>query len=328
MKPAGIFVIMLMLITPPLRAQDPIRTPADAFNAGKDFAKEGKAVAGGTVNRTTGSAELPHYSTSAPETKHFQGGRNPIGEAGVSKQTECATRHSLKGFEQQECDAVNFLVKNPTKRPKYTMDKKTDPLLTGSKETIEKPGPIPGDTNQQCRVETITTPGTFITETCTETYGLDNVTCDKVLVIKQNPGCTPGQFLGRILKNICPYCTDPYIVGDVYCAWPEQGYTMSVWTSTTSDGNTRYNQIFDRSPIPGKVGLSQDNTFIGNFGRRCNWPFYYSQKCDEKNCDMKLSLIGSTCNGSDFAAPGNYKIPFTYTDSWDDQCVSLDGRTR
>ncbi len=328
MKPAGIFVIMLMLITPPLHAQDPIRTPADAFNAGKAFAQEGKTAASGKVNRSTGIAELPHYSATAPEAEFFQHGRNPLGGAGMNKQAECATRRSLNGFAQQECDAVNFLVKNPTERPKYTMDKKTDPLLTGSKETIEKPGPIPGDTNQQCRVETITTPGTFITETCTETYGLDNPTCDKVLIIKQNPGCTSGQFLGRVLKNICPNCLDPYIVADVYCAGSEQGYTMSVWTSTTSDGNSPRTRFVSNHPVPGRVGLSQDNTFIGDFGRGCHFPLYYSQSCNEKNCDMTLSLIGSTCNGSDFAAPGNYQIPFTYTDSWDDQCVSLDGRTR
>lgn len=317
---------MLMLLST-VHAQEPY-TPADAFKAGKAFANTGKEAAGGKVNQSTGTTELPHYSTDAPEARHFQGGRNPVGEAGMNKKTACATQRALNGFEQQECDAVNFLDKNPTQRPKYTIDKKTDPLLKGSKDTIENPGTIPGNTDQRCHVETIKTPGTFITETCTETYGLDNLTCDKVLIIKQNPGCTPGQFLGRILKNICPYCTDPYIVGDVYCAGTEQGYTMSVWTSRTADGNTPYNKLFDRRPIPGKVGFSQDNTFIGNFGRNCNWPFYYSQSCNEKNCDMTLSLIGSTCNGRDFAAPGNYQIPFTYTDYWDDQCVSLDGRTR
>ncbi len=308
-------------------AQESLRTPADAFKDGKAFAQNGKEIASGKVDRSIGEKELPHYSTTAPEAKHFQGGRNPIGEAGKNKQAVCATQHALKGFEQQECDAVNFLVKNSDQRPKYTIDKKTDPLLTDSKDTITNPGTIPGHTDQRCHIETITTPGTFITETCTETYGLDNLTCDKVLVIKQRPGCTPGQYLGRAIQNICPYCVDPYIVADVFCAGSEEGYTMSLWSSRTSDGNTPYGRFLDRRPIPGKVGFSQDNTFVGDFGQGCHFPVYYRQSCNEKECAMTVSLIGSTCNGEDFEAPGNYQIPFELFDTWDDQCGSLNGRT-
>ncbi|WP_459203444.1 conjugative transfer aggregate stability protein (plasmid) [Ralstonia pseudosolanacearum] len=156
-----------------------IQTPADAFNAGKDFANTGKGAAGNLVNSSTGSQQLPHYGTTAPETANFQGGKNLIGAVGTNKQTTCETYKAPNAFQQQECDAVNFLSKNSTTRPKYAIDKKTDPLLTGSKTVINNPGNVPGAPTQQCRIERVKNPATFITETCTETQTLENVKCKR-----------------------------------------------------------------------------------------------------------------------------------------------------
>lgn len=176
-------------------AEDAMTTPAEAFNAGKAFADSGKAAAGGAVNTTTGSETLPHYSTTAPETRHYGGGRSLIGGAGTTKMTECQSYQAPSAFEQQECEAVNFLARNPAERPRYTIDPETDPLLVGSQGIINNPGSIPGAPTQQCRVETVVTPGTYTTEYCTESYTLENASCRRVRIVScEAPayGCAPS----------------------------------------------------------------------------------------------------------------------------------------
>lgn len=171
--------IAAMLAAVGVASAQTITTPADAFNAGKDFANTGKGAAGNMVNGTTGSQQLPNYGTTAPETANFQGGKNLIGAVGTTKQVGCETYRAPNAFQQQECDAVNFLSKTPATRPKYTIDKQTDPLLTGSKSLINNPGSVPGASTQQCRVERVKNPATFITETCTESQTLETVKCKR-----------------------------------------------------------------------------------------------------------------------------------------------------
>lgn len=172
------FLIMLMLVGASLGAAAQMSS-ADAFNAGKDFANGAKGAAAGSVNTSTGQSKLPYYSSSAPESQNYQSGRNPITGAGQSKMRSCATMTSPNGFKQQECDAVNFLAKNSTSRPKYVIDKTKDPIITGSKNVIANPGSIPGASTQQCRVEKIKNPATYINETCTQTMTTETLTCDE-----------------------------------------------------------------------------------------------------------------------------------------------------
>jgi len=171
--------IVVMLAAAGVVSAQTITTPADAFNAGKDFANTGKGAAGNMVNGTTGSQQLPNYGTTAPETANFQGGKNLIGAVGTTKQVGCETYRAPNAFQQQECDAVNFLSKTPATRPIYTIDKQTDPLLTGSKLLINNPGNVQGASTQQCRVERVKSPATFITETCTESQTLEIINCKR-----------------------------------------------------------------------------------------------------------------------------------------------------
>lgn len=195
-------------------------TPAEAFQAGKDFANQGKGAAARQVNGSTGASALPYYGTTAPETANFQGGRQLIGAAGTGKQIECQTRQARSGFEQQECDAVNFMSKNPTSRPKFTIDKRTDPILTGSRTVIQQPGVIPGASTQQCRVERTRNPATYVSETCSETQTLENLSCKRVLQVvcdAQRDGCdqggiVPDSWAGDMATSFTPDGSGNYIL--------------------------------------------------------------------------------------------------------------------
>lgn len=160
-----------------------INSQADAFNAGKAFAQPGATSAAGTVNSNTGSQNLPNFTTAAPQSASYGNGKGNVGAAGTSKQVQCQSgAQSADAFTQQECDAINFLAKNPSVRPKFIIDKKTDPILTGSSSTIKNPGGDTGAGTQQCHVVNVTTPGTFTTEACEQAIVTDSLTCTKTLV--------------------------------------------------------------------------------------------------------------------------------------------------
>lgn len=159
-----------------------IQTPADAFQAGKTFGQSGKNTAAGQVNSTTGSQQLPNYTTTAPQSANFGNGMGNVGAAGNAKLAECQNNVAGSAFAQQECDAVNFLSKNPSIRPKFIIDKNHDPLLTGSRDTIKNPGTIPAASNQQCHVVTTTNPATYTTESCEQSVMTQSFTCKKTLI--------------------------------------------------------------------------------------------------------------------------------------------------
>lgn len=208
----AVAAMMVAIVAMSAQAEDTIKTQADAFNVGKAFGKIEKETAGSKVNSTTGSQQLPHYATTAPETANFRDGRNLIGGAGANKQIQCQTFRGATAFQQQECDAVNFMSQNPTRRPKFTIDKKTDPILVGSKDVINQPGKVPGAPTQQCRVEKITHPATFVTETCTETQTLDTLSCKRILKVACDPerdgcdqgGIVPNSWAGDMATSFTP----------------------------------------------------------------------------------------------------------------------------
>lgn len=160
----------------PARAQ---MTGGEAFIEGQNFANsaKGKSAANSQVNATTGTDSLPNFTTSATESGYYAGGKGLVGAAGTGKIVDCETYKAPTAFKQTECDAVNFVNKNPTVRYKYTIDKMTDPVLTASKPLIDNPGDIPATSTQTCKVVTTTTPGTFINETCTESKYLETIKC-------------------------------------------------------------------------------------------------------------------------------------------------------
>lgn len=161
-------------------------TPAEAFNQGKTFGNTGKGGAGGTVSSASGAANVPKYNTSAPESGYYSGGKGLLGTAGTNKLTACQTYVAGNAYDQQECDAVNFLAKNPSERPIVPLSK-TDPIITGSDPVIKNPGTAPASgTGQVCRTVTQNNPGEYVTETCTTARKTDFSECDNTLDIQIN----------------------------------------------------------------------------------------------------------------------------------------------
>ena len=77
---------------------------------------------------------------------------------------------------------MNYLQKMPAERPKFVIDKNTDPLMVNSKGTIANPGTIPASGTAACHIEKTTIPGTYTTETCEMSTVLDSFECKKTLI--------------------------------------------------------------------------------------------------------------------------------------------------
>lgn len=160
-----------------------LKTPADAFKAGQDFSKgsKGKAAASGAITTTTGGEAVPKYNTTPPEAGVFGGGKALIGGIGNSKVAGCKDYKAGSAYDQQECNAVNFLNQRD-RTNKFTIDKAHDPLMVNSKDVIANPGTAPVSGQAACHVLQETIPGTFTTETCEESSVLTSLTCKKTLI--------------------------------------------------------------------------------------------------------------------------------------------------
>lgn len=162
-----------------------IKTPGDAFKAGQDFSNsaKGRGAAAGSINTSSGALNVPKYNTAPPEKNLYGGGKSAIGVQGTNKIANCSSSIASNAYDQQECNAVNYLQRMPVERAKFAIDKDTDPLMVGSKKVIADPGPVPASGSSACHIEKTTVPGTYTTETCTDAATLGEVTCARVLTV-------------------------------------------------------------------------------------------------------------------------------------------------
>lgn len=286
-----VLFIAALLAAVGMASAQTIKTPAEAFNAGKDFANSGKGAASNMVNGTIGRQQLPNYGTTAPESANFQGGKNLIGAVGTNKQVTCKTYRAPNAFQQQECDAVNFLSKTPTTRPKYTIDKKTDPLLTGSKSLINNPGSVPGASTQQCRVERVKTPATFLTETCTESQTLENIKCKRGFSANVGTIVDGQSFDVNRGSEVPPWTAQTFTMNfnvrgtpeSFRIAWYQVDNYGQVWVNGTKVyenvlsgyGDMRWGSVVSQPTILGlrqAVYKDRHGNSMGNFyDDGCNW---------------------------------------------------------
>lgn len=125
---------------PALTVQAPAPTPANpapvpntalqqAAQAGTNFGNSTLLPSTSAINPTGPQAGMPNYNTAAQQF--------PPGNSSTVRSAADAKILTCKGFvpggnvaNNQECDAVNFLQKNPTTRKKVAINPATDPAIT------------------------------------------------------------------------------------------------------------------------------------------------------------------------------------------------------
>jgi len=119
---------------------DPM-TAAQAFAEGKALGQGATGAAAGNIRNGTIASTVNsfnpqyyQYSTTAPETQYFQGGNGDTHTPGANKITSCASDPANPDkFLQQNCDAINYMARNPTIRPQFTINP-NDPMILNSRQ--------------------------------------------------------------------------------------------------------------------------------------------------------------------------------------------------
>ena len=191
---------------------------SSAFQDAKAFAT-GKTQGVFTgVRSGTVEDKIPGYGTNPSETQFFQGGQGALSGPGVTKMQSCASyTPGQDKVANQECEAVNFLARNPDVRPQFNIGN-NDQMVLGAKnsrnnaESFFQSTGINGGTGggTQCTTRTETTPAQYSTETCTSlketgtqqctmgrTVNIDtdaNFQCDQTVNAYENLTCEEGNL--------------------------------------------------------------------------------------------------------------------------------------
>lgn len=156
---------------------------ADAFSEGKAL---GTSQVEGIFNKAKtgeGSEAIPKYGTAAPEQGYFLGGKGSLSPHGVTKLNTCASAApGSDPMANQECEAVNFLAKNPQVRPQIPLSPNDSVFalhdqVSKDAESIFQQGMGGSGTSTQCAETTETTPAQYSIETCTDIKEIDQPQC-------------------------------------------------------------------------------------------------------------------------------------------------------
>lgn len=258
-----------------------------AFQAGKTLGAGSRQQAASQISAGSATGKVPSYGASAPETNYFQGGRGELSGHGITKMQTCATATpDSDPIKRQECEAVNFLARNPNTRPQF--DLSNNPMFARAKNIRNNAENIfaslgmggTGSTTQ-CVPRTITTPAQYSTDTCSSIreVGEQQCTMGRVINIDTDANfqceqtinayeslkcrrgssvtvgfgqCTPGAWLGRVAYVDCSWCVDPYMAMNIYCGSDGRSYRVNPYRSY--DGVNRYDYNWIGYPWDGSYG--------------------------------------------------------------------------
>lgn len=162
-----------------------------AFQDAKDWAGSTPQSTFSAINSGNMQDKIPGYGTNPAEAQYFQGGQGQLSGPGVGKMQTCATATpDPDPIKRQECEAVNFLARNPQIRPQFNISK-NDPMFTKAKnignnaESIFQSLGMNGGTgtSTQCTTKTETTPAQYTTETCSSLKEVGQQQCTMGRVI-------------------------------------------------------------------------------------------------------------------------------------------------
>lgn len=246
LKRTAIFLLLLSLVGAALADQN------SAFQDGKGFGAGKNQGVFDSIGSGAASDMIPAYGTSPAEIQYYQSGKGQLTGPGIGKMQSCGsyTPGSDK-IANQECEAVNFLARNPQVRPQFNITK-NDPMIIGAKNArnnaegfFQSLGIDGGAGNSsQCTTKTEMTPAQYTTETCSSFKELGtqqctmgrvinidadaNFQCEQTLnayeklkctrspQISVTPGCKDNTDLFVAQSDPCPGCID-YLVTLLRC---------------------------------------------------------------------------------------------------------------
>lgn len=297
-------------------------TPAEqAFAAGQALANGAQTgtaagVTNGSVANTVNSFNPSYYqySTTAPQASLFLGGNGDTLSAGSGKVTACQTGAANPDkFLQQNCDAINFMAKNPTTRPQFTINP-NDPNIVKSKAIQANPATLAanslGYTSPAaigaftgCTNKTVTTPATFTTEVCNDFNSVTSQTCTigRVVTVNANTNYQCNKTANAYQTQTCNRTLNAVVT---------QPPSVPATVTTTSTGwMVRYSWI--ATACPGKEIYSSPLWLTFYMGLGTSYSYY---RCD---------LTAYSCPAKGYTLSGTTCIPVpVITSSWINGCAT------
>lgn len=182
----NIAAIGSVLLCLALASGSAIADQGSAFYEGKSFA--GPKIQGYNDSIKSGAFQAPltgHNSMYPSETQHYGDGNGLVREAGSFKLQNCNSyAPGWNTVANQECEAVNFLARNPDIRPHFNLGK-SDPMLTKARSIRDNADAIfktlginwaDGGGNN-CTTTTVTAPALYTTEICSTMRDLGEEQC-------------------------------------------------------------------------------------------------------------------------------------------------------
>lgn len=158
---------------------------------GSAYGNQALGSTGNITNQSAGSQWLPGYSESAKEEAYYQGGMGNINQDGYNKYERCSNAGAtLTADEKIECEAINFVNKNPRERKLYEVDVKNDPVIKNSNEVKEN-STTAVNNNQTCFQKTVKTNAVYEEQVCTQSTAMSEQQC-----------------LEQTVNDVCPVSID------------------------------------------------------------------------------------------------------------------------
>lgn len=194
-----------------------------SYNAlGQEVGQQNLQTLHDNVNSTNAQNDTTDYTTDQPLGSGFGG--PSLFNLGAAKITTCAaTPDGSNARANQECDAVNFLAKDPLQP--YAISP-SDPVIAGATATMAGAGGTV--LANGCVEKTTTTPASYTTEVCNQYYVADSESCTEGEVVDVT---AQSQFACDV-TNAYQYtqsCTD-----DVTCS--PHGATCVPFTAACAPG--------------------------------------------------------------------------------------------
>ena len=168
---------------------------------------EQRSRAGGQISGAR-AGDTPRFSMQPRETGAWRAdGRDgaALSDAASQRLAECAGGTSggagtRTRYDQQPCDATEFMRGNPSRRPRYLIDETRDPVMQRSKPITANPQTVraPGAGGQVCDVLERRTQA-FEYNQCAVRPQSQTFRCERSLIVSVlDPGneCVPGQPMG------------------------------------------------------------------------------------------------------------------------------------
>ncbi|WP_194713320.1 hypothetical protein [Noviherbaspirillum soli] len=288
-------------------------------DAGIDFAKSqlGKSAANVNLNN---AKSTPFYNPSPKQAAGFAS--TDIFGIGSSRITECKTE--AKGTDKvanQECEAVNFLAKNPDNRKRFQLPS-NDPAILAGRDAINK---AKKDTLSEngCVMRTTTTPSQSRIESCNEYNPIEasncimgreivvddysNYQCDQTLNAYEYPKCNKSPYFNTVMTPSCAVGSE---------------VSVSSWSASMNKDPCRggdnlvVKYVCDATDTPTLRVLISENQNADGANYNGLQPSNYYQTVAFNNCKATIrgntSCTNGTCSGNYYADIFYGPPPVTY----------------